>query len=176
MNSDKKSYIVVDENNNKHLFTNPLHEHVEYNNNECSFQFGVDEEGFKYILYNNKRHYIEVLEKNQNKYVILVNGIAYTLSVESSLSLRRKEILSKQNSHQTKIQIKAPMPGLIVDILVHEGDTISQADSLLILEAMKMQNEIVSGHSGVIKKIHVKQNDIVMKDDILIEIEIEPQS
>ena len=63
------------------------------------------------------------------------------------------------------------MPGKILDIMVEEKGEIKEGEPLVILEAMKMQNEIVSNVSGVIKKINIKTNENVMKDDIMIEIE-----
>jgi biotin carboxyl carrier protein len=63
------------------------------------------------------------------------------------------------------------MPGKIVDLLVEENAEIKEGDPILILEAMKMQNEISSHVTGKIKKILVKQNDSVAKDEVLLEIE-----
>jgi biotin carboxyl carrier protein len=63
------------------------------------------------------------------------------------------------------------MPGKILEILVEENSDIKQGEPLIILEAMKMQNEIVSHVSGKIKKINIRRNDSVMKDDIMLEIE-----
>ena len=66
--------------------------------------------------------------------------------------------------------ITAPMPGKIIEIFAEENAIINEGDVLLILEAMKMQNEILSTISGTIKKISVKQGDNVNKDDVMIEI------
>jgi pyruvate carboxylase subunit B len=63
------------------------------------------------------------------------------------------------------------MPGKIVDVLAESGSNVKEGDALLILEAMKMQNEISAPVSGKINKIMVHQNDIVNKNDVLIEIE-----
>ena len=66
--------------------------------------------------------------------------------------------------------ISSPMPGNIFQILVKEGDMVSKNSVVIILEAMKMENEIYSPFSGKVKRIFVKPNDRVMEDDILIEI------
>lgn len=68
--------------------------------------------------------------------------------------------------------IKAPMPGKLIDILVREGSDILRGEPLVILEAMKMQNEILSPVNGTVSKIIAKPNTNVMKDDILIEIKV----
>ncbi len=68
-------------------------------------------------------------------------------------------------------RVKPPMPGKIVSIAINEGDEVQQGQVLLILEAMKMQNEIVAPGSGTVKKVHVKQGQNVEARDILVEIE-----
>ena len=62
------------------------------------------------------------------------------------------------------------MPGKIIDILVEEGGEVKEGEPIIILEAMKMQNEISSHISGVVQSVSVKKNESVMKDDILMEI------
>ncbi len=64
--------------------------------------------------------------------------------------------------------VAAPMPGKILKINVSVGDTVQDGDTLLILEAMKMENEIVAGSSGKVKKISVSVNDMVETDDTLV--------
>jgi biotin carboxyl carrier protein len=68
-------------------------------------------------------------------------------------------------------RVKPPMPGKIVSIAVNEGDEIEQGQVLLILEAMKMQNEITAPAGGVVKKVHVKAGQNVEGKDLLVEIE-----
>ena len=63
--------------------------------------------------------------------------------------------------------IVAPMPGKILKINVSEGDTVQEGDTIVILEAMKMENEIVAGSGGKVKKIHVAVNQMVETDDAL---------
>ena len=77
------------------------------------------------------------------------------------------------NSKRGKIEkeiIKAPMPGRIIDVMVREGSTVVKGEPLVILEAMKMQNEIISPVNGTIVKVSAKPNTNVMKDDLLVEI------
>jgi len=67
-------------------------------------------------------------------------------------------------------EVLAPMPGKILQLKVSEGDSVKDGDTLLILEAMKMENEIVANASGNIKKINVAANDMVDTGDVLIVI------
>jgi multidrug efflux pump subunit AcrA (membrane-fusion protein) len=79
---------------------------------------------------------------------------------------------SAKSATTSKIErLSAPMPGKILDILVEENAEIETGRAVVILEAMKMQNEIVSHVNGRVKKINIKTNDSVMKDDVMLEIE-----
>ena len=67
-------------------------------------------------------------------------------------------------------EVVAPMPGKVLQLKVKEGDSIKEGDTLLILEAMKMENEIVANTSGNVKKINVDANDMVDTGDVLLVI------
>ena len=67
-------------------------------------------------------------------------------------------------------EVLAPMPGKVLQLKVSEGDSVKDGDILLILEAMKMENEIVANASGSIKKINVVLNDMVDIGDVLMVI------
>ena len=84
----------------------------------------------------------------------------------TSKYLKRKNVLF--NDPQ---KITAFIPGIIRKILVYEGKRIKTGDNLLILEAMKMENIILSTIDGKIKKIYIKEGETVMKNHLLIEIE-----
>ncbi len=68
------------------------------------------------------------------------------------------------------LNVEAPMPGSIVDIAVRRGDTVNEGDVLLILEAMKMENEITAPQPGTVREIHVKVGDTVGSGEILVEL------
>lgn len=68
-------------------------------------------------------------------------------------------------------RVKPPMPGKIVTVAVNEGDEVKAGQVLVILEAMKMQNEIVAPSAGTVKKVHVKPGQNVEGKDLLVELE-----
>ena len=67
--------------------------------------------------------------------------------------------------------IKAPLPGVIHKVIVKEGDSVKIGQTILILEAMKMENNILAEKAGVIRTIKIKEGDSVMQGDLLLEVE-----
>ena len=129
-------------------------------------------DGFLVLSYKGLRYPVEIVSRKQNEYEILLNGVAYTFSVETPFSLKRKKILASRQSDLATIIIKSPMPGKILDVQVDNGQEINKGDTLLILEAMKMQNIITATHRGRISRLCVKTGQIVGKDEILAEIKL----
>jgi biotin carboxyl carrier protein len=156
---------------NKYSIKNPFSEDVMINHKKSDIKIFDDENGFTYILFKRKKYLAEIVEKSQNKYTVLINGVSYTFTIETPISYKRKKYLEKNKSSSKTELVGAPMPGKIVDVLVEAGAKVKEGEALLILEAMKMQNEIASPVAGVVKKVFIRQNDIVNKEDVLIEIE-----
>jgi biotin carboxyl carrier protein len=175
INTKKKTateYIALSASQNKkYKIKNPFSEELKINGKKTDIKIFDDECGFTYILYKQKKYLAEIVEKNQNKYTVLLNGVSYSFSIETPISYKRKRYLDKNQSRSKFEYLLAPMPGKIVDVLAESGSNVKEGDALLILEAMKMQNEISAPVSGKINKIMVHQNDIVNKNDVLIEIE-----
>lgn len=123
------------------------------------------------VLYKNRKHKAEIIEKKQNKYVVEINGNSYSFSIETPISYQRKKILEKKKGDDHTETIAAPMPGKILEVMVTVGAEVKEGDTLVILEAMKMQNEILATRQGKVVEILVKPGDSVMKSDQLIVLE-----
>jgi biotin carboxyl carrier protein len=170
--SNKKLYALRDK--KKYSFNLPLDETVMIGNREYRIKIKEDEKYGTYILWKNRRYPVDILQSRQNKYEILFNDISYSFTIETPFSLKRKKVLSKAHGKSDKELIIAPMPGKIIDVLVREGSEIQRGEAVLILEAMKMQNEIHSPVEGIITSVNVKPNFNVMKDDVMVEIKVKP--
>lgn len=123
-----------------------------------------------HVIYQNRSYTIEMVsfDKAEKTATIKVNRSIYKVAVEDQFDQLLKQ-LGMDNLAAAKVQqIKAPMPGLVLSILVAEGDEVKKGDSLLVLEAMKMENMIKSPTDGVIKKITIKQGNKVEKNEVLI--------
>lgn len=78
---------------------------------------------------------------------------------------------ARTNAAGATAEIKSPLPGTVLDVMVKEGDTVKVGQHLLLLEAMKMENNIDSDKEGVVKTIKVRKGDAVMEGDVLIVME-----
>src|SRR5664279_3449751 len=167
----KKLYALSSE-NRKFSFSLPLKHSIKIGKRDYEVKLKSDEKFGTYVLWKNRKYPVEILRSSQNKYEILFNDISYTFTVETPFSLQRMKVLNTTLGKSEKEIIKAPMPGKIIDVLVREGSTVLRGEPLVILEAMKMQNEIISPVNGTIIKVVAKPNTNVMKDDLLVEIKL----
>jgi glutaconyl-CoA/methylmalonyl-CoA decarboxylase subunit gamma len=167
----KKLYALSSE-NRKFSFSLPLKQTIKIGKREYEVKLKSDEKYGTYILWKNRKYPVEIVRSRQNKYEILFNNISYTFTIETPFSLQRMKVLNSNKGKAEKEYIKAPMPGKIIDVLVREGATVLRGEPVMILEAMKMQNEILSPVNGTIEKISVRPNTNVMKEDMLVEIKL----
>jgi biotin carboxyl carrier protein len=163
--------IALSSTNKTYEFKAPLEKQISYQGKKVDVKLREDPNGFSYIVWKNKKYMLDVIEKNQNKYTVVVNGVWHSFSVETPISLKRKRFLEQQDDSSSLVSIEAPMPGKIIDILVEAGSDVKEGEPIIILEAMKMQNEILSHVSGVVQSVEIKKGDSVMKDDLMIEIQ-----
>jgi biotin carboxyl carrier protein len=168
----KKLYALSSE-NRKYAFSLPIKHTIKIGKRNYDVQIKHDEKYGTYILWKNRKYPVEIIRSRQNKYEILFNDISYTFTIETPFSLKRMKVLEKQKGKAEKEFIKAPMPGKIIDVLVREGSQVLRGEPVVILEAMKMQNEIQSPVNGHIIKVSAKANTNVMKDDVLVEIKVD---
>ena len=126
-----------------------------------------------HILYKNKSFKVTLKFSDLNKksYKLLVNNNDYEVNIKDDLDQLIQSMGFQVGLSKHINQIKAPMPGLILDILVKSGDEIKEGELLLILEAMKMENSIISPINGKVKKVSVEKGTTVTKNQLLIEFE-----
>ena len=126
-----------------------------------------------HILQNNESIRAKVLHSDFNKktYSIVVNRNTYDVTIQDSLDQQIASLGFQLGASKQVNDIKAPMPGLILEISISKGQDVKEGEVLLILEAMKMENVINSPRDGVIKSVNVQQGDTVDKNALLIEFE-----
>jgi len=143
--------------------------------NDVKFEWDVVKVKDKtfHIIKNNKLYNLEVLSINQEEklFFVKVNGVKHKFNVKDRFD-DLLHSLGMDNLLSTKISdLKAPMPGLVLDVSVSAGMAVKKGDALLILEAMKMENVIKSPTDGVIKSISVNKGEIVEKNQLILNFE-----
>ena len=124
---------------------------------------------------NNKKYICRFLYKDNNTGIsfIKINGILKKVTLFKEIEKLLSQIIQNySNSSEDDItELNAPMPGTILEIKVSKGDKVKKDDSLLILEAMKMENVLTSPKDGVISEVIVKINETVDKGTVLLNFE-----
>lgn len=123
-----------------------------------------------HIIYNNQSYNASLLDYDteQKKMVISIRGNYYTVIITDELDelLKKLGVGLKKSNHAK--ELKAPMPGLVKEIKINVGDEVAEGQSLLILEAMKMENIIKSPVKAIIKSIEIEKYMAVEKNQVLI--------
>jgi biotin carboxyl carrier protein len=99
-----------------------------------------------------------------------INGIWIEATVKDEQELLLEQLGFTSSAKSAAASLKAPMPGKILDILISPGDEITAGQPVLILEAMKMENELKAASDGIVDAMHVKKGDNVEKNQTLLEI------
>lgn len=126
-----------------------------------------------HILHQNIPYKAEMLSCDfyRKTYTVKLNHRCYRVQIENPLDILIKEMGFERGGTQIGEDVKAPMPGLILEIYVSIGQRVLLNDPLLVLGAMKMENCILSPREGVIKSIEIQKGDAVDKGQLLIEFE-----
>jgi biotin carboxyl carrier protein len=130
-------------------------------------------ESHYHILQETKSYKAEITNAdfNRKKYKVKVNNNIYNVNILNNLDLLINDLGFANGATKHIDFIKAPMPGLILEINIKVGQEVNENSTLLILEAMKMENSITSPRDGIIKSISVSKGDAVEKNQLLIEFE-----
>lgn len=125
------------------------------------------------IVYNNKSIEVKTLETDFHKrlYTVSINGNRYQVRIENELDALISEMGLSLGNASVEDEVLAPMPGLILEVNVSEGDTIKKGDFLCVLEAMKMENTLTAPRDGIIKSVNIAKGETVEKGKLLIELE-----
>ncbi|WP_026474966.1 biotin/lipoyl-containing protein [Alkaliflexus imshenetskii] len=168
--TNTKRLIATGKNKERYSFTVKNRYEYNYKKEKLVVELIDEPDGFTILSCNGVRYPVEIVSRRQNHYEVLVNGVGYSFAVETPFSLNRNKLLASLNPGGRVETITSPMPGKVLDILVEAGQQVQKGEPLLILEAMKMQNSILSTVSGQVVKITVAKDENVAKGAVLIEI------
>lgn len=140
---------------------------------------------FKFTI-NGNNYEVEILGFEENVAKVEVNGTMYDVAVQKDLKVTKTPTLVRAEAPKptgketripknvmktTNLAVKAPLPGTIIQVFVKSGDKVVVGQKVLTMEAMKMENNVISEKDGIVRAVNVKPGQTVMQNDILIEIE-----
>lgn len=126
--------------------------------------------GFFNIILNNQSYNAEVIRHDLKEKIfhIRVNGNVYRIQARDQYDELLHELGMDNMKSKKAADLKAPMPGLVVEVSVSEGMEVKQGDRIIVLEAMKMENVLKAPSDAVIKKINVNKGNAVEKNQVLV--------
>ena len=125
------------------------------------------------ILHLGKSYHAELLEVNHpaRTFTFRINGVKYDIHIADHYDRLIKQLGLQVGGAHKQNSIKAPMPGLVLNVMVEAGQEVSKGQPLLILEAMKMENVIKAAADATIKTVNVQKGTAVEKNALLMELE-----
>ncbi|MBR1784704.1 MAG: biotin/lipoyl-binding protein [Bacteroidales bacterium] len=134
---------------------------------------------------NGHDYSVDINEVEGQEVRLEVNGQAYTVTVDQEMKPVRKTVVSsprpqvtaapggavqKSNAPAAGSKVTTPLPGTILDVFVNVGDTVKEGQTVVLLEAMKMENNIEADAAGTVKEVKVRKGDSVLEGDVLVVI------
>lgn len=143
---------------------------ITLNNNLFEWDIFPVSSNLFHVLHKGKSYRLEIvnIQADEKKFILKVNGHKIEIKLHDRYDLLLEKLGMTDLVSQKINQVQAPMPGLILDIKVAEGNEVKKGDPIMILEAMKMENIIKSPGEGIVKAIKVKKGDSVEKNQVLI--------
>lgn len=126
--------------------------------------------GELYSLLLDHLSFEAVVEERDDRYHVLIAGAMHEAKVTDERSRRLESAFMAFGDAGSEAQIRAPMPGLIVRVTVEEGQDVSKGDTVVILESMKMENELKSPRDGKVRHVNVAAGDSVEHNRVLVTI------
>ena len=123
-----------------------------------------------YSLLVDGKSYESFIYPGDDEWEVLLRGRLYTVVVEDERERRLRAAAGSSVSESGEYHMKSPMPGMVIAIPVEEGQEIEKGDVLLILESMKMQNELKSPRAGTVGRVRVKPGESVEQRQILLSV------
>jgi biotin carboxyl carrier protein len=140
---------------------------------------------FKFTIHGND-YDVEILSVEDNLAKVEMNGTLYDVELHREQKVSKTPILvraevpkptpkeqriQKVASKTENVAIKAPLPGTVLQVMVKPGDPVTIGQKLLTMEAMKMENNVLSEKDGRVRAVLVKPGDTVLQNDVLVEID-----
>ena len=144
--------------------------HIIVDGVDYEIDFEAISEQTVYSLLANNNSYEALVYESEEGWQVLLHGSQYVLLVEDERERRLRASLGGGPPENVDYHLRAPMPGLIVTVPVSEEQTVEKGEVLVVLESMKMQNQLKSPRPGKISRVQVKPGDSVEQRDTLLSV------
>ena len=126
-----------------------------------------------HLIHESNSHHADLLDSDflNRTYSIGINSNIYTVKIQRPIDDVVHKMGYAMRSAKTVNSIKAPMPGIIIDLKIEKGQKVKKGDTLIILEAMKMENAIICPKNTIIKEVYTSVGETVDKNKLLIDFE-----
>ena len=135
---------------------------------------------------NGNEYNVDINEVEGQEIKLDVNGTSYVVTVDQEIKQQKRTVVSnsprpqvspaaggsvqKSNAPVAGSKVTTPLPGTILDVFVNVGDTVKAGQTVVLLETMKMENNIEADTAGTIKEVKVRKGDSVLEGDVLVVI------
>lgn len=125
-----------------------------------------------HLVHDGKTYTCELVacDLPRKQLTVSIDGKRVDLKIEDEVDRLVQQLGLGVVAAEANADVHAPMPGLVIEVLVKAGDTVSAGDPLLVLEAMKMENSLTAAADGTVETVHVSKGDAVEKQQLLIEL------
>ncbi|MCL4459490.1 MAG: biotin/lipoyl-binding protein [Chloroflexi bacterium] len=123
-----------------------------------------------YSLIVDQLSYEVFVEQQEGEYTVIIGGQLYRVQVQDERAKRLSAVVRKERREEGELALKAPMPGLIVRLDVRSGQRVAKGERLLVLEAMKMENELRSPRDATVRAIYVQKGQKVEHGGLLLSL------
>lgn len=144
--------------------------HISINGKVMAVDFAAVSSQPVYSLLIDGQSYEAYIYPGEENWEVLLRGRLYPARVEDEREKRLKAAASSSVAESGEFHLKAPMPGLVIAVPVAEGQPVKKGDVLLILESMKMQNELKSPKDGIVQRVRVKAGETVEQKATLLSV------
>lgn len=143
------------------------------NDTPVQYAFDAIGDGYFSLIVDGRSVPVVVTPVDDDRLRVTIDGQAQVVRVQDEHDLLLERFGLAEAAGAAEREVRAPMPGLVLDVMVTEGQSVQEGEGLLVLEAMKMENELRAPASGTVQAVHVATNDAVDKDALLIEIDLD---
>lgn len=150
------------------VFSNGEKTEGSLNGNDFSWSVSKISDNTYHVIKDHKSYTVEVLEPSEDQTRLKINGSIYSTETIDKFDELLKSLGMEKGGSNKVNELKAPMPGLVLEVAVKAGDELKKGDRVLVLEAMKMENVIKAPADATVASLEISKGDAVEKNQVMV--------